>query len=960
MKAGTFLPLILLAVFAAPEGRAQFTEPPPPSTAAFSTTAWSSAAAGTYTGFIHDDTNDVNCGSIKLVVTTSGGYSCTLVYENGSTSFKGSFNSGGASSLNLSVGSAPGYINLQLQTGGAGLMQLLGSFGLLERTHSLVLPHVPSAAGPASSLAGSYTVVLLTPTPTQGGEPEGYGHATLKVGAKSEATLVVTLADGTKFSFAGVIGSDRRLPVWAPVYNTVPKGHFSGMIYFREVAGVTDLQGQMRWVKHLDMREKYYPAGLRQEATLLGARWTAPASGQLMSPLSAQPASVPNIVCRLGWRLYTVPVELFFHSGASHAPAAFVKNSALALKPASGEFSGKDERGNPLSGVVLQSQGLGAGMRLEPGNSTSCLLRSQAGLAGLTPGTTYADVRRETVARALAVLRNQFPPFGGVLPGLPVNELNKLGGTTKPFFVPAQLGTGLVAWVLGHQVRKVDPTFTAGLADAEFAFRVDASLDRLEEIFATPASLHPHPDFKILFQTYSSLTATPLRNSTFDKTVSMLDNLFVMLGLKAVQLHVLEAGLDNSLATRAAALLGQMSLEPWLDKSGDLPVLRIGGADNPKAGSIVDRILHEGRHGPLLARAMGDIDDLALSQLVTRMMTGTKPGRGGGQTLQFLPYSGSSLEAFAVTPYVPLERSRLLGLSGFRPLAAAWMSIGAGLKLPASGATGVADGFGKFKAFSMGPSEKPGSFHNKPVVVFPAVMQMAAAVPGAATEANFMTAVAHARARGLYDAFLGLPNAMSISGNDVDNANPVYGTLENEQALVCQLDAMLGGNYLGSLLDQDPAWAAASDDYKRLCDTFFVQAESGGVSTAKVESRSRGRAFGGSTRFFSTAAGRLTLTVPVALSENYEIIIRYSNWGASGEGITLQLDGQTITPPGGIVLVDTEPASPNGDGWNWFQETAAVSMPGQLSAGNHTLIIGSANFNDNGFEVDHIALRRVP
>ncbi len=951
--------MIILVVSSVEELRGQFTLPPPPTATTFNAGTWNSAAAGTYAGFIHDDTNAVNCGSIKLVVTTSGSYTCALVYENGTASVKGSFTSGGSSSLNVKVGSAPGSLNLQLQSGGAGLMQLLGSFDLLDRTHSLVLPHVPSAAGPASSLAGSYTVVLLTPTPTQNGEPEGYGHATLKVSSKAVATLVGTLADGTKLSYAGPIGSDGRLPVWSQIYNTLPKGHFSGMIYFREVAGVTDLQGQVHWVKRLDMREKYFPAGLRQEATLLGSRWTAPVAGQLMSPLSAQPSSVPNIVCRFSWRLYTVPVEIFFHSGSNHATTAFVKNSALALKPATGEFSGKDEGGNPFSGVVLQSQSLGAGMRLESGGTVSCLLRGQAGLSGLVPGT-YADVRRETVARALEVLRSQFPPFGGVLPGLPVNELNKDGGTTKAFFVPAQLGTGLVAWVLGHQVRKADPTFTAGLADAEFVLRVDASLDRLEEIFSTPTSLHPHPDYKILFQAYSSTTAAPLRNSTFDKTVSMLDNLFVMLGLKAVQLHVQEAALDGSLATRAAALLDQMSLEPWLDKAGDLPVLRIGGADNPKAGSLVDRILHEGRHGPLLARAMGDIDDLALNQLVTRMLAGTKSGSGGGQALQFLPYSGSSLEAFAVTPYVPAERSRLIGISGFRPLAAAWLSVGAGLKLPASGATGVADGFGKFKAFSMGPSEKPGSFHNKPVVVFPAVMQMAAAVPGAATENNLISAVAHARVRGLYSDFYGLPNAMSITGNDVDNSNPVYGTLENEQALVCQLDAMLGGNYLGALFRQDPAWAAAADDYEKLCDTFFVQAESGAISHAKVEPRSRGRALGGATRFFSTAAGRLTLTLPVAVAENYEIVVRYSNWGSVGEGVSLELDGQTLTPPGGILLEDTEPASPNGDGWNWFVETAAVPIPGELSAGTHTLIIGSANLNDNGFEVDHVGLRRVP
>jgi hypothetical protein len=953
MKARTFLPMVMLVVFAAQVAVAQFTLPPPPSTTTFGTTTWSSAAAGTYAGLIYDDTDIVHRGFLKLVVSSSGAYSATLVYENGTASYKGSIASNGVTGTDVQVGGAAGNVGLHLQSG-ARRFQLQGELTLLGRSHSLVLPHMPSVAGPASPLAGSYTVVLLAPTPVINGQPEGHGHATLKISAKSVVTLVGTLADGTKLSFAGPIGSDGRLPLWAPIYNTIPKGHLSGLIHFREVVGVTDLQGQMEWVKPLDMREKYYPGGVRLNPLLLGSRWVAPTAGQLMSPLTLQPPAEPNILLELG-----IPAELFFRTGSNHKPTIFAKNSSLALKPASGEFSGKDSSGRAFSGVVLQSQDLGAGTLLEPSTSLFCLLKSQAGLSDLLPGNTFAEVRRETAARALATLRNQFPPFGGVLPGLPVNEVNKHGGALKTFFVPAQLGTGLVAWVLGHQVRKADPTFTAGLADAEFAFRVDASLDRLEQIFATPTSLHPHPDYKLLFQTYDSKTATPLRNSTFDKTVSMLDNLFVMLGLKAVQLHVVEAGLDNSLATRAAALLDQMSLLPWLGQSGDLPVLHIGGADKANAGSIVDRILHEGRHAPLLARSMGDIDDLTLQQLVTRMMAATKSG-SAGQSLQFLPYSGSSLEAFAVTPYVPIERSRLLGISGFRPLAQAWINVGATLNLPASGATGIADGFGNFKAFTMGPAEKPGPFHNKPVVVFPAVMQMAATAPGIATENNFMNAVAHARARGLFHEFYGLPNAMSITGNDVDNANPVYGTLETAQALVCQLDSILGGNYLGSLLDQDPAWAAASDDYERLCDTFFVQAESGKITSAKVEPRSRGRAFGSASRFFSTAAGTLTLTLPVALAENYEIIIRYSNWGASGEGITLQLDGQTITPPGGIILDDTQPAAPDGDGWNWFEETAAVSIPGQLSAGNHTLVIGSANFNDNGFEVDHIGLRRVP
>ena len=105
-------------------------------------------------------------------------------------------------------------------------------------------------------------------------------------------TLKGQLADGTKFSDAGVVSADKEIVFYQSLYKSKPKGHFTGKLLLRDVPGVSDLDGTAHWLKRPGT-EKYYPRGFDIERSVIGSRFTAPAKGA--AALSAiDPTALPD------------------------------------------------------------------------------------------------------------------------------------------------------------------------------------------------------------------------------------------------------------------------------------------------------------------------------------------------------------------------------------------------------------------------------------------------------------------------------------------------------------------------------------------------------------------------------------------------------------------------------------------------------------------------------------------
>jgi hypothetical protein len=436
--------------------------------------------------------------------------------------------------------------------------------------------------------------------------------------------------------------------------------------------------------------------------------------------------------------------------------------------------------------------------------------------------------------------------------GLPRNEATQSQLTSGSFpagdfFVPAQLGTWFVAAVLSHALRTREPAFTAGFSTAELRTHVEAAVTALEGILHEHAFTDAATGGKALYQVHRTPTGDAPRGNSFERTVSLIDNTFLLVGL-----HVTAAyfkALDPALAARIAALLTQFDLRMWIDGA----TLRLGGPDNPRSGSVVDRILTEGRLAVVAALARGELAPAAFQALMQAMLANSPAGvTPGGVRVAHLPFGGTALEIWAVTPYLATELRTRLGTDTLAPLVAAWEEARRQLSLPAAGATGVADGFGRFCYFAFSPAEDTvHPFLAQRVLIPPATGMQAGAMGTPAALQNLSRAFLALQSAGKFHPQFGVPNYLDFGTGLVNEANPVRGTLEIGQMAVALLNFLLPrAQRLEALLRQDAGWAAALQAYATLLD-----------GPAGVSATSRQAAAGG-TGGPPAAAGRSALPTP--------------------------------------------------------------------------------------------------
>ncbi len=255
---------------------------------------FSAAAAGNYSGILTQN-GDIAGALEEVTVTVGGQVSGTLWIHGRRQSFKGSL--GGV--LTASPGTA---INLQLMmsAGGYALDGAVitggGSFDVDAQQHIAF-----SASSPAPH-AGAYTIVVRAP---DGVKPEsapgGDGYGALVVSGRGLCTGTLHLADGTTVTFGGSPGRGVSTQTeWAfhrGLYGKTPRGYVAGKIVFREVDGVSDLDGEWRWVKDPGAPPvRSYPSGFDLEVKVVGSRYAVPAAG--VRAMDGLAEAEQNIWCR--------------------------------------------------------------------------------------------------------------------------------------------------------------------------------------------------------------------------------------------------------------------------------------------------------------------------------------------------------------------------------------------------------------------------------------------------------------------------------------------------------------------------------------------------------------------------------------------------------------------------------------------------------------------------------------
>lgn len=93
----------------------------------------------------------------------------------------------------------------------------------------------------------------------------GQGCSSMGVATASGKT-----GDGVAFSHSGYLTADKQWHLFQALYTG--KGHLAGVLTFRDVPGVSDLDGGLRWVKNPNaLDKKSYPAGFNLAPGLVGS-----------------------------------------------------------------------------------------------------------------------------------------------------------------------------------------------------------------------------------------------------------------------------------------------------------------------------------------------------------------------------------------------------------------------------------------------------------------------------------------------------------------------------------------------------------------------------------------------------------------------------------------------------------------------------------------------------------------
>ena len=249
-------------------------------------TAFDEAAAGVFSGFLKDNGSGDQSGALENVKLTATGAISGKIWINGTRySFRGIVDANtGQVQLSLPRKDLPDVtVALQLAladgtTDGFALTGQANEDGTLFDIDAQRRPDY-SKLDPAPE-TGVYTVAMRAPTGTDPAlEPGGDGYGSIKVRETGVSTGRMVLADGTKATLAGHTSRSGEWSVHRSLYGN--RGFIAGKLFFRDVVGVSDLDGDLRWIKNNEVpRTKNYLAGFDVTRTVIGGSYVPPAKGE--------------------------------------------------------------------------------------------------------------------------------------------------------------------------------------------------------------------------------------------------------------------------------------------------------------------------------------------------------------------------------------------------------------------------------------------------------------------------------------------------------------------------------------------------------------------------------------------------------------------------------------------------------------------------------------------------------
>ena len=165
-----------------------------------------------------------------------------------------------------------------LVQGGNGGVKLLGYVGGMYELE-LFRNTFHRTTHPATQYEGPYTILLPSADRRGADVPKGDGYGAATIGLDGRTRAIVMLGDGTRASHSGFVTVDGEWPIYKDLYRTRPKGFVAGRLQFRPLAGISDLDGELQWVKHADRRERRFPRGFEILQIAVGSEYHPPLPG---------------------------------------------------------------------------------------------------------------------------------------------------------------------------------------------------------------------------------------------------------------------------------------------------------------------------------------------------------------------------------------------------------------------------------------------------------------------------------------------------------------------------------------------------------------------------------------------------------------------------------------------------------------------------------------------------------
>jgi uncharacterized repeat protein (TIGR03803 family) len=324
------------------------------------------AGKGTYNGLFRptDSISNTNSGFFSLTLTGQGRFTGRVQLGANKYSFSGGFDMDGNSQVMIARGDlTPVTMNLQINLADTA-DQITGTVSDGDWRAELIAdrPVFNATSNPAPE-AGQYTIVIPGDT-SASSSSAGDSYGTLTVDNAGRIHFAGSLADNTKVTQAVPVSRHGNWPFYVSLYRG--RGSISGWLSFTDALSATGgITGDVFWFKPPVANAKYYPDGFSVTATAVGSNYQPPTAGSAILNLTNA-----NVTFAGGDLAESIldPIALDARSKATNLGT---NEMSLSFSVGNGLFRGKvtdPDLGQqfPFSGVVLQSENIGAGYFLGP------------------------------------------------------------------------------------------------------------------------------------------------------------------------------------------------------------------------------------------------------------------------------------------------------------------------------------------------------------------------------------------------------------------------------------------------------------------------------------------------------------------------------------------------------------------------------------------------------------------